>query len=246
MGPKRLLRGFCYISCVITALLTAIGTFAIFFVVHRTVLPNHESSSSDIGKQMLSLRTTASIDQRRDISRVDVNQGRPELAKGTFLGVDHTRLSAMTNVHKVAATTISNKSANTISQLFISNISTRLQVQDLVYCSSSTQQLYATLPSASESDSQRQWCTTAEKQYRVVVGRSWGSLTKAGQNSWEEKRCNEHLSAGKALSCAQKWGWAWLQEWSNAKHLVVSQKTKVSCMVDPVRTSTYCEVKHFA
>jgi hypothetical protein len=36
-----------------------------------------------------------------------------------------------------------------------------------------------------------EWCRNAKQKYRVDIGRSWGSLSKAMQLEWDKSHCNE-------------------------------------------------------
>lgn len=92
---------------------------------------------------------------------------------------------------------------------------------------------------ASKVKAERSWCDSAKAAHRVIIGRSWGTLNKHDQKLWEDHHCNEHMAIGTVLPCEQKWGWTWLQSWHSNQRTVSGNST---CMVDQIRTATYCEL----
>merc|ERR1740138_663789 len=51
-----------------------------------------------------------------------------------------------------------------------------------------------------------EWCTQMRKQHKVLVGVSWGSLPKAQQKEWSERKCNtiEDPLGVASMDCAIK------------------------------------------
>ncbi|RYG69100.1 hypothetical protein EON64_03550 [archaeon] len=120
-----------------------------------------------------------------------------------------------------------------------------LKFADLIKCPASVSEQYAGASSTSsqKAGSDKAWCQNAVSNRGVRVGHSWGSLNKREKDEWEERHCNEYVQTGLQLTCNEKWGWKWLQNWKQNAHQIVSSDSNVKCFVDKIRTSTYCEVQ---
>ena len=104
----------------------------------------------------------------------------------------------------------------------------------LLQCPESTRQQYMHVPGF--SNEQLNFCQNAAKTYHVIVGRSWGGLSKDMQNKWNGNNCNQLITVGKFLSCNDTWGWPFLSSWVDKQHV----KTYVTNNNNPNLSKVRC------
>jgi hypothetical protein len=90
----------------------------------------------------------------------------------------------------------------------------------------------------------KKWCNSMIAAHKVQIGRNWGSLSKPQQMMWDTKKCNELLNVGTLLSCDERYGWKYFENWLKNKKIIFSNSSNVECIQD-FKTSGYCKVIHF-
>jgi hypothetical protein len=78
-------------------------------------------------------------------------------------------------------------------------------LESSIHCSSSVADSYAQVPptngggdpGSGTAEEHLSWCNRKKAANRVMVGRSWGTLSKGEQFEWDRRRCNELLTMGK-------------------------------------------------
>lgn len=121
-------------------------------------------------------------------------------------------------------------------QLSSSTITTTKQ-----QCSTSVKEKYSAIDSSSNFGNDLKWCQETIKRDKVVIGRSWGRMSKESQLRWDAVKCNELLSLGKLQTCDQRWGWTSFDDWLSNSKTIVSGISNVTCVVN-IKTSTFCQV----
>jgi hypothetical protein len=110
-------------------------------------------------------------------------------------------------------------------------------------CPSSVSQLYNSINESKliEMKENKKWCNSMIAAHKVQIGRSWGSLSKQQQMMWDTKKCNELLNVGTLLSCEERYGWKYFENWLKNKKMIFSNASNVDCVQD-FKTSGFCKV----
>eukprot|EP01038_Epipyxis_sp_PR26KG_P009462 gene9462-12748_t len=87
------------------------------------------------------------------------------------------------------------------------------------------------------------WCQNAKRQHGVVIGRSWGSLSKGQKKQWDEKKCNELIKIGKLQSCDESYGWKFFEQWKASNITSVTGNSHLSCITN-LKTSSFCQFQN--
>lgn len=93
----------------------------------------------------------------------------------------------------------------------------------------------------SSADDNMVYCKRQQSSRHVLVGRSWGSLSKGEQMEWDKRKCNELLTMGKLQTCSEQWGWRWFDNWKSNQRQVMERGSNVTCIID-YKTTSYCTV----
>lgn len=90
-----------------------------------------------------------------------------------------------------------------------------------------------------EQSSSLSWCKAAKSNNNVVIGRSWGSLSKGDKEKWDMNGCNELIKIGRLQSCDEKYGWGFLDSWRNNTKQIVTGISSVVCARN-LKSSSFC------
>eukprot|EP00597_Dinobryon_sp_UTEXLB2267_P004669 CAMPEP_0170068466 /NCGR_PEP_ID=MMETSP0019_2-20121128/7433_1 /TAXON_ID=98059 /ORGANISM="Dinobryon sp., Strain UTEXLB2267" /LENGTH=522 /DNA_ID=CAMNT_0010276123 /DNA_START=338 /DNA_END=1906 /DNA_ORIENTATION=+ len=100
------------------------------------------------------------------------------------------------------------------------------------------------------------WCKHAQRNHHVVIGHSWGSLSKSQIFKWDRVNCNELLAIGKRLPCSHRWAWPFFSDWLGqseegqgagrkvgAVQRAVEGVSSVTCAVN-FKASSFCKLNN--
>lgn len=64
-----------------------------------------------------------------------------------------------------------------------------------------------------ESNNDVAWCRNVKQRFHVQPGKSWGRMKGHTRVEWGQKGCDVVLATGRAFSCNDMWGEAYLSSW---------------------------------
>jgi hypothetical protein len=192
----------------------------------------NSSSSSSVSSTPVSrtFAKSSTIDTRPLEMEPSLEKSTPQLP----LAPQTTKREETTSVIKSSTSSASSPSAST-APISIVQISNR--------CPSSVSQLYDSINESKliEMKENKKWCNSMIAAHKVQIGRSWGSLSKQQQMMWDTKKCNELLNVGTLLSCEERYGWKYFENWLKNKKMIFSNASNVDCIQD-FKTSGFCKV----
>jgi hypothetical protein len=222
MISKKELQSILFIAAVTVAVLVVLDKLHFLSSISDTTTPVIESPISIV-----------SIPRSPKLTQLPFLEGEKALA--TELTIKNLQQKnqfqkeslAQSNIKLPFKTTKTNKTNSILSRS--------------ITCDSSVHEKYSA-PDLSSSVESLKWCKDTIVRDRVVIGRSWGSMSKDSQMRWDKIKCNELLSRGKLQTCDERWGWKSFDDWLSDEKVIVSGVSDVSCVVN-IKTSTYCHVR---
>ena len=189
------------------------------------ILHGNKSTSISITNNTISKRVRSSpndiiINKNENISHQKNNN---RIANNSIV-INHPDIPKDVTKNNITIHNTNNKTIHSINN----------SKDNLIQCSESTRQKYMDVPGF--SNEQLSFCQNAASSHHVVVGKSWGSLSKDMQSKWNDNNCNQLITVGKFLSCNDTWGWPFLTSWVDDHHV----KTYVSNNDQPNLSKVRC------
>ena len=178
---------------------------------------------------------SAFIEKPRTPKSLEHNINEQQNIRPTQHEIEPNTMLGLTEMHKKVSQKTLSAEGITIRK------SADLQDTNHIICDVATRLRYGLLDNSSSTTEDLAWCKRARQNYRVFIGRSWGTMGKDERFYWDKVKCNELLAAGQLQTCSQRFGWHFLSEWLQNNRTIVHGISTVTCAMN-LKTSTLCEV----
>ncbi len=127
---------------------------------------------------------------------------------------------------------------------------TSYDLPTLIKCPVEIEQAYRAPPKLPKGSMGKEWCEMKKRTAGIILGKSWGTLTRQEQKIWDTSKCNEWIKLSKIQTCNQRFGWEFFKRWRAVNTKIIEpastrakNDSNVAC-IEELKTSTLCRMEN--
>jgi hypothetical protein len=90
----------------------------------------------------------------------------------------------------------------------------------------------------------RKWCEEAMKKYGTVIGKKFGRMDKNTRDTWTESKCDEQIIFKEILTCDQRNGWYFFNNWMKQRYNTPSSPNDGIECVTSHKANAFCRLSN--
>ena len=95
-----------------------------------------------------------------------------------------------------------------------------------------------------ENAQDRKWCLDTQKKHGTIIGKKFGKMSPATRDTWINSKCEEQIIFKQPLTCNQRLGWYFFENWLRQRYKNKSARTDGIECASSHKTNALCRLSN--